>query len=56
MKWRGIGTKWYNLSFAVNLKVEMLAREIIVILVVLVLQAISVLVPSTTFRLIAFRS
>ena len=56
MKWHRIRTKWYYFSFAVNLEVKMFAREIVVVVSVLILYPIGVLVPSATFRLIAFRS
>jgi hypothetical protein len=56
MKWHGIGTKRNDFALAVNLEVEMLAREIVMVVCVLVLQLIGLFVPSATFRLVAFRS
>ena len=54
MKRYGIRSKRDYLSLAIDLKVEMLAREIIVVIRVSVLQTVCFLIPSTTFRLIAF--
>jgi hypothetical protein len=56
MKRYGIGAKRDYLSLAIDLKVEMLAGEIIVVVRVMVLQTVCLLIPSSTFRLIAFGS
>ena len=56
MQRHGIGTKRHYLTFVVNLKVEMFAREIVVVVGVLVLQAIGLFIPSATLRLVAFGS
>ena len=54
MKRNGIGAKRDYLSLAIDLKDEMLAGEIIVVVRVMVLQTVCFLIPSATFRLIAF--
>ena len=54
MKRYGIGAKRGYLSLAIDLKVEMLAGEIIVVVRATVLQTVCFLIPSATFRLIAF--
>jgi hypothetical protein len=54
MKRYGIGAKRGYLSLAIDLKVEMLAGEIIVVVRVTVLQTVCFLIPSATIQLIAF--
>ena len=56
MKRNRIGAEGNNLALAVDLKVEMLAREIIMIVRVLVLQTVSLLIPSATLWFITFSS
>ena len=54
MKWNGIGAKWNELSTFNYLKVKILAREIIMVILILVdiLQSIDILVPTSAFRLV----
>jgi hypothetical protein len=53
MEWYRIGAERHNLPFAIDLKVEALACEIIMVVRVLVLQSVSLFVPATAFGFIA---
>ena len=55
MEWNGIGTKRDNLSILDYLEVEILAREVVMIVLLLVgiLQTINILVPASALGFVA---
>ena len=54
MKRYGIGTKGNYLTLAIDLEVEMLAGDVIVVVHILILQAVCILIPSTSLGFITF--